>query len=202
MASRIALRRYAVSRSPPIGQAPTSVCHSRYSVSGSGDRPPLARRRRLVPARRPAAAHSCGDLGEHGQPGPHVLLALGVVGGQRGHGGRPVPGEPAGERVELRRADRRSGPGRRRPRSARPAAASGRTRCPPRPWPSPGRRSAGTARSAGLRRCRPRRGRAPGRRRRRARRAAARAAARRAGAAARGHDRRRPRRAAGSPGTT
>ncbi len=42
-----------------------------------------------------------GDLGEHGQPGPDVLLALGVVGGQRGHGGRPVPGEPRRERVEL-----------------------------------------------------------------------------------------------------
>ena len=42
-----------------------------------------------------------GDLGEHGQPGPDVLLALGVVGGQGGHGGRPVPGKAPRERVEL-----------------------------------------------------------------------------------------------------
>ena len=45
------------------------------------------------------------DLGEHGQPGPDILLTLGVVGGQGGHGGWPVPCEPGGERVEFARFD-------------------------------------------------------------------------------------------------
>ena len=46
------------------------------------------------------AAPALGHLRQHGQPGPDVLLALGVVGGQGGHGGRPVGRQPLRLRVE------------------------------------------------------------------------------------------------------
>ena len=42
-----------------------------------------------------------GDLGEHREPGAHVLGALGVVRGQRGHGARPRGHPPGVAVVEL-----------------------------------------------------------------------------------------------------
>ena len=47
-----------------------------------------AARRAAAPTgstRRTAAAHSCGQLGDHRDPGPDVLRPFGVVGRQRGH---------------------------------------------------------------------------------------------------------------------
>ena len=46
------------------------------------------------------AAPALGHLGQHREPGPDVLLALGVVGGQGGHGERPVGRQPLGLGVE------------------------------------------------------------------------------------------------------
>ena len=91
--SRRPARSRSARRRPGSARAGTR-CRAR------APRPPASASARSC-QRVTSAAHSPGDLGEHGQPGPDVLLALGVVGGQRGHGGRPVPGEPRRERVEL-----------------------------------------------------------------------------------------------------
>ena len=103
-------QRRPASRSARDGQAPTdgsARAGSSSERSGSG-RAAAPARQRVAPTRR--------DLGEHREPGAHVLAALGVVGRQRGH--RVAASAPAGRRcgVELVRRRRRSGPGRRRPR--------------------------------------------------------------------------------------
>ncbi|PQM47504.1 hypothetical protein C1Y40_02286 [Mycobacterium talmoniae] len=48
---------------------------------------------------RPARRH----LGQHPAPGPHILAAFGVVGGQRGHRLRPQPRPGGGTLMKLRR---------------------------------------------------------------------------------------------------
>ena len=45
------------------------------------------------------------DLGQHADPHPHVLAALGVVGGQRDHRRRPILGSQCRAMVELRGGD-------------------------------------------------------------------------------------------------
>ena len=117
---------------------------------GTDRRLPDQVRQRLVAERgqRVPPAHGgrpfVRNLGDHRDPGPDVLRALGVVGGQRGHRRRPAALPLRLDAVELLRGERRTGPARRRPPSARSAGTSGRRRSPRPPWPSPCRRSAGT----------------------------------------------------------
>ena len=80
-----------------MGHAPTSDCHASRLSAGSG-RPGAGR----PPAH--CVREFAGHLGQHRQPGPHVLRALGVVGGQRGHRvGVVAGGGPSGPVVELLR---------------------------------------------------------------------------------------------------
>ena len=84
-----------------------------HQVLEVGIRGPLGGLGRRAVGEPDGQAVPLGDLvrpvlrpfGEHGQPGADVLLPLGVVGRQRGHGGRPPPGETPGGGVELGRAD-------------------------------------------------------------------------------------------------
>ena len=87
-----------------IGQVPTRVCQTRYSVgpSTSAVRWPPASSRAAGQPGRPALA----VLGEHHQPGPHVLGPLGVVGRQRGHRRRPAGDQRLAPVVELVGRDR------------------------------------------------------------------------------------------------
>ena len=102
MASRMALYRYSVSRPGSIGHAPASVCHIRYSVSGSGAAP-SARARSCQSAT--AAAHSSGRSASTAsrarRSSPRLVSwvdSVVIVAGQSG-------GQPGRERVKARRAE-------------------------------------------------------------------------------------------------
>ena len=110
------------------------------------------------------------DLGQRRKSSPHVLLALGVVGRQRGHGGGPVMAQPRATawNSSVLMAGRS---GRCRPRWPTRAGSSGTRLRPRRPWAAQRHTSAGTltisssrwraaagrprGRAAAPRRCRP-----------------------------------------------
>ena len=141
VALRLAQRLLEVrsSRVRSIGHAPTSVCQTRYSSFGSS-MPPVS----VAPAPH-ALRPLLGHAGERADARAHVAGALRVVRlrARAGAAGSAPPLERW--RGGTRPAAARSGPGRRRPRSAQSGGSSGRTPCPRRPSPSPGRSSAASA---------------------------------------------------------
>ena len=119
------------------GQAPTSVWSDEVGLVRDRASPPSSRPRRAPPT--PPDQRSARRAARARRRSASCRASSSRAGRA---GGRAQVG-----RVEVRRPRARSGPGRRRPRSARRSGSSGRRPCPRRPSPAPAASSAGSGRT-------------------------------------------------------